>query len=645
MKNSLNVGAVLYGALFVIALPFLLICWSVAAESLVSLPLPSVPLLGLCLSAVGASLMLVAMWQLMRRGEGLPMNLYPPRKFVDSGLYRLVAHPIYVGACLSVVGASLYFESAAAFWLITPVFVLSCLALLLGYEVEAIEQRFGPRQTEKLLSLPLASSAPASLRDRINVYLLVLIPWLIVYELVIFIGVPDGAISTLLPFEAHFPVLEWTELFYAFAYVFVAVFPVVARRRDQLRSFSTAVLFASAVGFFLMFILPLIAAPKAFEPTGLLGDMLMFERAYDAPTAAFPSFHVTLAFIAAWAYALVWPRMKVVWYTLACAIGLSCLTTGMHGLIDVAGGFILFVATVKRSVIWRRTLDLCQRVANSWSSRRIGPVRIINYAKYAGAGTMLGVLLIAFVLGPDYIPAVLITGIASILGAGIWAQVVEGASGLSRPFGYYGSMVAGLFCTLVYSVCTDVDFMVLTGAFVLAAPWIQAVGRLRCFVQGCCHGKETTPELGIRHFHPKSRVCTMSNLRGRPLHATPLYSIIANVVTGFLLLRLYWSSVDAALIVGLYLILAGISRFVEEAYRGEPQTPWWGGLRLYQWAAVASVLIGIVVTMFASGTTLPPMSFSWEAVLIALFFGLVVFVAMGVDFPKSGRKLSRLGPV
>ncbi len=589
--------------------------------------------------------MFVAMWQLMRRGEGLPMNAYPTRKFVDSGIYRLVAHPIYVGACLSVAGSALYFESAAAFWLITPVFVLSCLALLLGYEIEAIEQRFGPRKVEKLLSLPPDSRSAALVRDRVNVYLLVLIPWLIVYQLVIYIGVPDGAISTFLPFEAQIPVVEWTELFYAFAYVFVAAFPIVARRRDQLHSFSTAVLFASAVGFFLMFVLPLIAPPKPFEPAGPLGELLMYERVYDAPTAAFPSFHVALAFIAAWAYALVWPRLKLLWYTVATAISLSCLTTGMHGLIDVAGGFLLFVATFKRSVIWRRMLDECQRIANSWTSVQIGPVRIINYTVYAGVGTMLGVLLIAVVLGPDYIPAICITGMASILGAGIWAQVVEGASGLSRPFGYYGSMVAGLFCALVYSFLTDVDFMVLTGAFFLAAPWIQAVGRLRCFVQGCCHGKETSPELGIRHFHPKSRVCTMSDLRGRPLHPTPLYSIIANVVTGLVLLRLYWSSVDASLIVGLYLILAGISRFVEEAYRGEPQTPWWGGLRLYQWAALASALIGIVVTMFASGTTLPPMSFSFEAVWVALFFGLVVFVAMGVDFPKSGRKLSRLGPV
>ena len=644
MNNPRSVGAVLYGALFVIALPVLLTFWAAAAESSVLLPVPSAQLPGLCLALGGLLIMAIAMWQLMRRGEGLPMNAYPPRKYVDSGIYRLIAHPIYVGACLTVVGAALFYESPAAFWLVTPVFILSCLALLYGFEIDDLRSRFGPQVNHKLLSLPPATQEVPRIRDRVNVYLLAMVPWLIVYELVIFAGVPKGAISTLLSFESQIPVLEWTELFYAFAYVFVAAVPLVAQCRDHLRAFAVAVLFASALGFFLMAVLPLSAPPKPFEPTGPLGELLMFERMYDAPAAAFPSFHVVLSFLAAWAYSMVWPRVRMLFYALAGAIALSCLTTGMHGLLDIVGGLLLFIATIKRKVIWRRMLDISQRIANSWSSVRIGPIRIINYAIYAGAGTMLGVLLIAIVLGPDYAPAVLITGLASILGAGIWAQVVEGASGLSRPFGYYGSMVAGLMCTLLYSMFTEVDFMVLTGAFFLAAPWIQAVGRLRCFVQGCCHGRETTPELGIRHYHPKSRVCTMSDLRGRPLHPTPLYSIVANVVTGLLLFRLYWSSVDASLIVGLYLILAGISRFVEEAYRGEPQTPWWGGLRLYQWAAIGSTLAGIAVTMIPFGATLPSMSFSLDAVLLALFFGLVVFVAMGVDFPTSRRRFTRLGP-
>ncbi|MFM7399969.1 MAG: hypothetical protein ACKO4W_03590, partial [Bacteroidota bacterium] len=41
-------------------------------------------------------------------GGGLPMNAYPPPKFVTNGIFRLIPHPIYTGFVLACFGASLY---------------------------------------------------------------------------------------------------------------------------------------------------------------------------------------------------------------------------------------------------------------------------------------------------------------------------------------------------------------------------------------------------------------------------------------------------------------------------------------------------------------------------------------------------------
>ena len=40
----------------------------------------------------------------------------------------------------------------------------------------------------------------------------------------------------------------------------------------------------------------------------------------------------------------------------------------------------------------------------------------------------------------------------------------------------------------------------------------------------------------------------------------------------------------------------GLGRFVEEAYRGEVQTPFLFGLRLYQWMAILSIVLGAICT-------------------------------------------------
>ncbi|HZJ36995.1 MAG TPA: hypothetical protein VFD29_10260, partial [Gillisia sp.] len=86
----------------------------------------------------------------------------------------------------------------------------------------------------------------------------------------------------------------------------------------------------------------------------------------------------------------------------------------------------------------------------------------------------------------------------------------------------------------------------------------------------------------------------------------------------------------------------GIGRFVEEAYRGEVQTPIIKGLRLYQWTAILTVLIGIIMTAIHIDVVAITADFGWETVVSALIGGLFTTFAMGVDFPYSNARFSRL---
>jgi hypothetical protein len=89
-------------------------------------------------------------------------------------------------------------------------------------------------------------------------------------------------------------------------------------------------------------------------------------------------------------------------------------------------------------------------------------------------------------------------------------------------------------------------------------------------------------------------------------------------------------------------MLSGTGRFVEESYRGEPQTKVVAGLRLYQWSAIVSVVMGAAFTAFGSAEIAPDPSWRWSMLLPALGFGILVWCAMGLDFPESRRRFSRL---
>jgi hypothetical protein len=97
-----------------------------------------------------------------------------------------------------------------------------------------------------------------------------------------------------------------------------------------------------------------------------------------------------------------------------------------------------------------------------------------------------------------------------------------------------------------------------------------------------------------------------------------------------------------AFIAGAHFILSGLGRFVEEHFRGEPQTRVIAGLRLYQWISIASVAGGAVLTSFSSPPAPPVSSLSLGTVAAALALGLVAYCAYGVDFPDSQRRFARL---
>jgi prolipoprotein diacylglyceryltransferase len=106
--------------------------------------------------------------------------------------------------------------------------------------------------------------------------------------------------------------------------------------------------------------------------------------------------------------------------------------------------------------------------------------------------------------------------------------------------------------------------------------------------------------------------------------------------------RLWLSGAEFTIIIGIYFILTGFGRFVEESYRGEPQTPRFAGLSLYQIVSVLMVLAGIGVTMVRNAGQAPDPRFDWEAVAASAFFAVFVFFAFGVDFPNSNRRFARL---
>ncbi|TAL64026.1 MAG: diacylglyceryl transferase [Bacteroidetes bacterium] len=634
-------GKVLYGLLFIAVIPFLLIIWAKCTGNIVKLPVPENLFSGYLLLIAGALFVFSGMWNLWRFGHGLAMNAFPPKEFVKKGIYAFTKHPIYSGTVMISFGISVITRSASGFWFVSPLFTLMIVAYVVGFENERTQIIFGEQDYNTFLSLPIASTSSPSFIDRISSYFLVFVPWLLVYEAFIYIGASKDAICTNLSFEEHWPIWEFSEVIYSFTYLFVILIPLVLKTKLQLRSFIIDLWFAIFIAGIIYLVFPFIVKQREFIPHSFFGRLILFERSLDGETAALPSFHVIWAFLAARYFSSSIKRFNWIWYILAVLISVSCITTGSHTLPDVIAGFCMFIIIVYRLQIWNYIRLQSEHISNSWHEWRWGPVRLINHGFYGGLAGFAGTLLAGFFLGPQYAFAGFIIMIFVIVGAGLWAQLIEGSSGLLRPYGYYGGLTGGIVACILASFIFSINLYTLLASFAMAGPWIQSIGRLRCLVQGCCHGKPSNENIGIRFTHPFSRVNKISGLAGVPLHPTQLYSIGTNIFTGLLLIRLFNIGMPSSFIIGIYLIFNGLGRFVEESFRGEAQTPYWAGMRIYQWIAIINILAGAFVSAIPnSGILLFHPNI--ESLFLAIIIGILVGIASGVDFPESNRRFARL---
>jgi protein-S-isoprenylcysteine O-methyltransferase Ste14 len=634
-------GKAVYAALFTVALPLGLVLWAARLDAHLPLPAYGSPLVGGMLALLGAALMAAATLALRVYGDGLPMSPYPPVRFVRRGPYRYLSHPLYVGAVLVCAGIALALRSPAGLWIVTPLLAAAAAAWVLGYEGNATRAHFGDAVHPPLLRLPAATGEAPTRADRASVYLLLFLPWAVLYMAVELLGAPPDALVAWRAWDLALPMLPWTEPVYLLAYPFVVMVPFVAAARTELRWFMTRgwIAIALIIPFYLL--LPIIAPAKPVEGTGVLETVMRWERAYDAPVTAFPAFHVVWMVLSAYVYAGRWPRLAPLWWLLAAAVSVSCVTVGMHAALDVLGGLIALLVIVRAEWIWERLLRGAERLANSWRELSVGPVRFINHGVYAALAAWVGLLTGVALAGPGSHWPLLGIATAALVGAGLWAQFLEGSPQLLRPYGYFGS-VGGALVAVIGIVTLGAEVWPLIAAFAVSASLAQAIGRGRCLVQGCCHGRETRDRLGIRYWHPRSRVTRLADLGGRPLHPTQLYSAVWMLLVAAVLARLWTLGAALQLIVGLYFVLTGLGRFVEEHYRGEPQTRAWGGFRLYQWLAIGFVVGGAAVTTL-DWTPAPAVAWPTSTALLAIStFAVIAYVAYGVDFPKLNARFSRL---
>lgn len=134
-------------------------------------------------------------------------------------------------------------------------------------------------------------------------------------------------------------------------------------------------------------------------------------------------------------------------------------------------------------------------------------------------------------------------------------------------FVFYGGMITAIAALVFYMKKKHLPLLQTSDFMIVGLPLGHALGRVGCFLAGCCHGKPTTLPWGVTFTDPHAMVAP--ELLGVPVHPTQLYEAFGNLLLFFLLHKLYNRPHANGSVLLAYIACYGALRFVLEFFRGD----------------------------------------------------------------------------
>ncbi|OGF51325.1 MAG: prolipoprotein diacylglyceryl transferase [Candidatus Firestonebacteria bacterium GWA2_43_8] len=149
---------------------------------------------------------------------------------------------------------------------------------------------------------------------------------------------------------------------------------------------------------------------------------------------------------------------------------------------------------------------------------------------------------------------------------------------------FYGSLIGGVLFFFWYVKRQKLDVLLVSDIIIPAVALGQALGRLGCFMRGCCYGKPVEyfgiifPDIGDKIPH------------------IPTQLIEAAAMLGIFFFLHYRKPKFKGEIFALYLLLYGVARFAIEFLRGDDRGPmFFNTVSVSQFISLLAVAFGFVL--------------------------------------------------
>lgn len=235
----------------------------------------------------------------------------------------------------------------------------------------------------------------------------------------------------------------------------------------------------------------------------------------------------------------------------------------------------------------------------------IGSLTVTSYGVFVGLGALVGLWIFAREARRTGLPpSVLDAALAGVFGGVVGAKllyVAEHAADaplssllLARGgLSWYGGLGGGVAAAIVVILWRRLPLLAALSAAAPALAAGHAIGRIGCFLVGDDYGRPSTVPWAVAF--PRGLPPTFDRV-----HPTQLYEMAALLPLAWGLIVARRRGVSDRVIVGMYLMGAGLIRFAIEWLRVDVRVAL--GMSVAHWAALTAIAVGAWLTLRAVRT-------------------------------------------
>ena len=158
---------------------------------------------------------------------------------------------------------------------------------------------------------------------------------------------------------------------------------------------------------------------------------------------------------------------------------------------------------------------------------------------------------------------------------------------------FQGGLVLAVVFAYLYARHLNMPWLATADAFAPGIAIGHAIGRLGCLAAGCCWGVVCDRPWAITFRNPQA---TTGVPLYQPLHPTQLYEFACEAATFAFLYWRFGKPHRPGTIIGLYLVISSVLRFIVEFFRYHEQAlPFGLPLSITQWISLGLIIVGSAI--------------------------------------------------